>query len=209
LTERDTTNAEAYEFYLRGRYFWNKRTADGLTKAIEQFQQAINRDPNYALGHVGLADSYGLLEEYAGIPSSETLPKARAAVDRALEIDNSLAEAHASSGIIFQQMWRWPEIAEEYKRAVSLNPNYPSAHHFFSIYYRAQGNLDDSLKEIQRAQELDPLSSVIGQNVAEVYLLKNDLNSAIAQCQRIIELDPNVSRRPRRARLCLPKSATK
>jgi len=191
LTERDTTSAEAYEFYLRGRYFWNKRTADGLTKAIEQFQQAINRDPNYALGHVGLADSYVLLEEYAGIPSSETLPKARAAADRALEIDNSLAEAHASSGVIFQQMWRWPEIAEEYKRAISLNPNYPSAHHFLSIYYRTQGNLDDSLREIQRAQELDPLSSVIGQNVAEVYLLKNDLNSAIAQCQRIIELDPN------------------
>jgi len=190
LTGRDTTNAEAYEFYLRGRYFWNKRTADGLTKAIEQFQQAIDRDPNYALGHVGSADSYALLEEYAGIPSSETLPKARAAADRALAIDNSLAEAHASSGIIFQQMWRWPETAEEYRRAIDLNPNYPTAHHFLSIYYRTQGNLDDSLREIQRAQELDPLSSVIGQNVAEIYLLKNDLNSAIAQCQRIIELDP-------------------
>jgi len=190
LTERDTTNAEAYEFYLRGRYFWNKRTGDGLKKAIEQFQQVIDRDPNYALGHVGLADSYALLEEYAGIPSSETLPKARAAADRALQIDSSLAEAHVSSAIIFQQMWRWPEVAEEYSRAINLNPNYPTAHHFLSIYYRTQGQLDDSLREIQRAQELDPLSLVIGQNVVEIYLLKNDLKSAIAQSQRIIQLDP-------------------
>jgi len=191
LTGRDTTNAEAYQSYLRGRYFWNKRTADGITKAIDQFQQAIDRDPNYALGYVGLADSYGLLEEYAGVPSSETLPKARAAADRALQIDDSLSEAHTSSGSIFEQMWRWSETEEEYKRGVSLNPNYPTAHHWLSIYFRARGQLDDSLREINRAQELDPLSSVIGQNVAEIYLLKNDLNSAIAQCQRIIELDPN------------------
>jgi len=191
LTGRDPTNEEAYEFYLRGRYFWNKRTAEGLSKAIEQFQQAINRDPNYALGHVGLADSYSLLEEYAGVPSTETLPKARAAADRALAINDSLSEAHSASGIIFQQMWRWTETVEEYNRAINLNPNYPTAHHFLSIYFRAQGQLEDSLREIKRAQELDPLSSVIGQNVAEIYLIKNDLNSAIAQSQQIIELDPN------------------
>jgi len=191
LTGRDTTNEEAYEFYLRGRYFWNKRTADGLTNAIEQFQQAINRDPNYALGYVGLADSYSLLEEYAGVPSTETLPKARAAADRALAINDSLSEAHTASGVIFLQMWRWTETAEEYNRAVNLNPNYPTAHHFLSIYFRIQGQLEDSLREIKRAQELDPLSSVIGQNVAEIFILKNDINSAIAQCQQIIELDPN------------------
>jgi len=191
LTDRETTNAEAYEFYLRGRYFWNKRTGDGLTRAIEEFQQAIDRDPNYAQGYVGLADSYGLLEEYAGVPSSETLPKARAAVDHALAINDSLSEAHASSGIIFQQMWRWSETAEEYNRAVKLNPNYPTAHHFLSIYFRTQGQIDDSLREIKRAQELDPLSSVIGQNVAEIYLINNDLSSAMAQSKRIIELDPS------------------
>ena len=191
LTGRDPTNAEAYQFYLRGRYFWNKRTADGITKAIDQFQQAIDRDPNFALGYVGLIDCYGLLEEYAGVPTSETLPKARAAADRALQIDDSLSEGHTSSAFVFQQMWRWAETEQEYKRAISLNPNYPTAHHWLSIYFRTKGQLDDSLREINRAQELDPLSSVIGQNVAEIYLLKNDLNSAIAQCQRIIELDPN------------------
>jgi len=191
LTERDTTNEEAYESYLRGRYFWNKRTGEGITKAIDQFQQSIDHDSSYALGYVGLADSYALLEEYAGVPSNETLPKARAAADRALAIDPSLSEAHVSSGLIFQQMWRWSETMEEYNRAINLNPNYPTAHHFLSIYFRAQGQLDDSLREIKRAQELDPLSSVIGQNVAEIYLLKNDVNSAIQQCQRIIEVDPN------------------
>jgi TolB-like protein/Flp pilus assembly protein TadD len=191
LIGRDTTNAEAYQFYLRGRYLWNKRTGEGIKRAIEQFQQAIERDPNYALGYVGLADCYGLLEEYAGVPTSETLPKARAAADRALQIDDSLSEAHTSSALIYQNMWQWAEAEKEYKRAISLNPNYATGHHWFSIYFRAKGQLDDSLREINRAQELDPLSSVIGQNVAEVYLLKNDFNSAIAECKRIIELDPN------------------
>jgi len=191
LTGRDPTNAEAYQFYLRGRYLWNKRTGEGIKRAIEQFQQAIDRDPNYALGYVGLADCYGLLEEYAGVPTSETLPKARAAADRALQIDDSLSEGHTSSGFIFWQMWRWAECEEEYKRAISLNPNYATAHHWFSIYFRAKGQLDDSLRELNRAQELDPLSPVIGQNIAELYLLKNDFNSAIAECKRIIELDPN------------------
>ena len=190
LVKRDTTNAEAYQSYLRGRYFWNKRTADGIKKAIEQFQQAIERDPNYALGYVGLADSYGLLEEYAGIPTSETLPKARAAVDRALQLDDSLSEAHVSSAFIFWQSWHWAEAEAEYKRAISLNPNYPTAHHWLSIYFRAKLQLEDSLREIKRAQELDPLSPVINQNVAEVYLLKNDLTSAVEQCKRIIDLDP-------------------
>jgi len=190
LVKRDTTNAEAYQFYLRGRYFWNKRTADGLKKAIEQFQQAIDHDPNYALGYVGLADCYVLLEEYAGVPSSETLPKARAAADRALQIDDSLAEAHTSSAYIYQKLWRWAEAEEEYKRAISLNPNYPTAHHWFTIYFRTKGQIDDAMREIKRAQELDPLSLVISDNVAFVYLLKNDLNSAIEQCQRVIELDP-------------------
>jgi serine/threonine-protein kinase len=190
LVKRDTTNAEAYEFYLKGRYYWNKRTAEGLKKAIEQFQQAIERDPNYALGYVGLADCYVLLEEYAGLPSSETLPKARAAADRALQIDDSLAEGHASSAFIYQKLWRWMEAEQEYKRAISLNPNYPTAHHWFSVYFRTKGQTDQAMKEIKRAQELDPLSPVLRANIAEVYFLKNDINAAIEQSRRILELDP-------------------
>ncbi|MEP6922765.1 MAG: protein kinase, partial [bacterium] len=191
LVKRDTTNGEAYQFYLRGRYYWNKRTGDSLRKAIEQFQQAIDRDPNYALGYVGLADCYNLLEEYAGIPGSEVLPKASAAADRALQLDGSLSEAHASLGFIFWQLWQWAEAEEEFKRAINLNRNYPTAHHWLSISFRSRRQFDDSMQEIKRAQELDPLSPVIGQNVAEVYLLKNDLTSAIEQCKSIIELDPS------------------
>jgi eukaryotic-like serine/threonine-protein kinase len=191
LTTRDTTNAEAYRFYLRGRFFWNKRTTEGIKKAIEEFQQAIDRDPNYALGYVGLADSFLLLDEYGGIPESETLPKARAAADRALQIDDSLAEGHTSSALIYQRLWRWGEEEAEFKRAISLNPNYATAHHWFAIYFALKQQFDDALIEIKRAQTLDPLSPVINTTVAEVYLLKNDPDSAIEECKRVIELDPH------------------
>jgi serine/threonine protein kinase/Tfp pilus assembly protein PilF len=191
LTKRDTTNAESFQFYLRGRYYWNKRSAEGIRKATEQFQQAIDRDPNYALGYVGLADCYLQLEQYAGVPSSETVPKARAAVDRALQLDDSLAEAHASSASIYQKLWRWAEAEEEFKRAISLNPNYPTAHHWYAYYFYVKRQFDDAMREIKRAHELDPLSPVISENVALVYLFKNDVNSAIEQCQRTIELDPD------------------
>jgi len=191
LVKRDTTNAEAYQFYLRGRYLWNKRTPEGLKKAIEQFQQAIDRDPNYALGYVGLADCYPLLEEYAGVPSSETLPKAKAAADRALQIDDSLAEAHTSAAFIYVQMWRWAQAEEEFKRAISLNPNYPTAHQWFAGYFQTKRQFDDAMREIKRAQELDPLSPIINDHVAWVHLFKNDLNAVVEQCQRNIELNPS------------------
>ena len=207
LTGHDTTNAESFQFYLRGRYFWNKRTADGIRKAVEQFQQAIDRDPNYALGYVGLADCYQLLEPYAGMPASETLPKARAAADRALQIDDSLSEAHASSALVYERLWRWAEAEEEVKRAISLNPNYATAHQWFGFHLMAKREFDDALKEIKRAQELDPLSSIISINVADAYLLKNDLNSAIEQCNRVIELDPSFPRAHEDFRLRLPQTA--
>lgn len=191
LTERDPTNAESYQFYLRGRYYWNKRTAAGLQKAIEEFQQAIDRDPNYALGYVGLADSYLLLEQVAGIPAADTLPKARAAVDRALQIDASLAEVSTSSAQIYQYSWRWPEAENEFNRAISLNPNYPTAHQWFSVYLRTRRRFDEALREIKRAQELDPLSPIISTNAAFVYYLKNDIDAAIQQDKKVIELNPD------------------
>jgi len=191
LVRRDTTNTEAYQYYLRGRYSWNKRTADGIRKAIEQFQQSIDRDPNFALAYVGLADCYVLMEEYTGAPSSESLPKARAAVDRALQIDDSLAEAHTTSAFIYEIQWRWTEAESEYKLAISLNPNYPTAHHWLSVYYQMKRQFDDQLREIKLAQELDPLSPIIGENVSEAYFLKNDFNSAIEQSKKVLELDPS------------------
>ena len=191
LVNRDPANAEAYQFYLRGIYYWNKRTADGIKKAIEQFQQAIDKDPNYALGYVGLADGYLLLEDYAGVPTTEILPKARAAVDRALQIDDTLAEAHTSLASIYQKSWRWAEAEQEFRHAISLNPNYPTAHHWFANYLVTKGQFDDAMREIKRAQELDPLSPIVGTTRAFVYLLKNDIGSAIEQCRNVIEIDPN------------------
>ncbi|MEO7725307.1 MAG: hypothetical protein ABIU29_11590 [Chthoniobacterales bacterium] len=191
LVKRDTTNAEAYQFYLRGRYFWNQRTPDGIKQAIAEFQQAIERDPNFALGYAGLADAYLLLEQYAGVPWSEVMPKARAAVDKALQIDDSLAEAHASSGLVYQFNWQWTPAEEEYQRAVILNPNYPTAHHWYGLYLNVTGQFDEALKETRRAQELDPLSPIIGANVAITLLLKNQTAAAIEQCQKIIEFNPN------------------
>lgn len=191
LTGRDTTNAQAYQFYLRGRYYWNKRTGDGIRRAMDEFQKAIEYDPAYALGYVGLADCYSLLEENAGVPASESLPKARAAVDRALQIDDSLAEAHTSSAMIYQHLWRWAEAEEEYRHSITLNPNYPTAHQWYSNYLFAMRRFDDSLREGKRAQELDPLAPIISHNVAFVYLLMNDLDSAIEESKRILELAPS------------------
>src|SRR5438132_67305 len=191
LNKGGTSNTEAYQSYLRGRYYWNKRSGDGFKKAIEQFQQAIDRDPNYALAYDGLADCYLLLEQYTSTPASETLPKAKAAAERALQIDDSLAEAHASLASYYHQSWRWEEAEKEFKRAISLNPNYPTAHHWYEVHLRSMGRLDEALAEIKRAQELDPLSPVLYVNVSFVYLLKNDLGSALEQAKRGVDLAPN------------------
>lgn len=190
LVRRETSNSEAYQFYLRGRYYWNKRTPDELRKAIAEFQQAVERDPNYALGYAGLGDCYLIMEEYAGMPASESLPKARAAVEKALQIDDSLAEVHTTLAFTNQQQWRWAEAEQEFKRAIDLNPNYPTSHHWFGIYFRAKRQFDDALRESKRAQELDPLSPIIGSNVAMSYFLTNDIDAAIQQWLRTIELNP-------------------
>jgi TolB-like protein/Tfp pilus assembly protein PilF len=191
VTKTGTEDTEAYQAYLKGRYFWNRRTAENITKAIEQFKIATDRDPNYALSYVGLADSYLVQVQYAGVPANETLPKAREAIDRALQIDRSLAEAHVSLGAVHQAQWQWTEAEEQFKRAISLNPNYPTAHHWYATYNMARRRFDLSLKGILRAQELDPLSPIIGTSAAFVNLLQNNPEAAIEQCKRVIEIDPN------------------
>jgi len=193
LVARETTNAEAYQSYLRGRYYWNRRSADGLKKAITEFQQAVERDPRYALGYAGLADCYIVLEEYAGTPATETLPKAQAAVERALQIDDSLTEARTSRAYLLHNQWRWAQAEEEFRKAITLNPNYPTMHHWYSITFRAKRQFDEALREMKRAQELDPLSAGIGNNVAIMYLLSNDEESAIVEFKKAIDLDPNFS----------------
>lgn len=191
MAKRNPTNAEAYQFYLKGRYFWNQRSGEGIRNAIDQFQQAIVRDPDYALAYVGLADCYLLMEQYAGTPTTETIPQARAAAERALQIDNSLAEAHTSMGSVDENLWKWDEAGEEYRRAISLNPNYATARHWYYIHLKAMKRFGEAEAQIRRAEELDPLSPVININFAQMYLRKGETDRAIEQCKRVIELYPS------------------
>jgi serine/threonine protein kinase/tetratricopeptide (TPR) repeat protein len=196
LKKRDTSNPEAYQAYIRGRYYWNKRTAENVKKAIEQFQQAADKDPNYALAYVGLADCYVLLIEYAGASTTDTVPKSIALAERALQLDPSLGEAHTSLGWCYGAgLWQWGKAESEFKRAIELSPNYPTAHQWYSLVLRDQGRFDEAKFEIKRAQELDPLSLIIGQSVAQSYLfLEGDSTRALEEAKRVVDLDPNYPR---------------
>ena len=190
LTKRYASNSAAYQHYLMGRYYWNKRTPEGLISAAEQFQAAKDKDRNYALAYSGLADCYLLLEEYAGTPISETLPKARAAAQRAVDIDDSLAEAHTSLAKARQHSWEWPSAETEYRRAIGLNPKYPTARQWYSGLLIDRGRLDEALMQIKAAQELDPVSPIIIGNVGYTYFLKGDLAAAQSEYNKLIEQDP-------------------
>src|SRR6266511_923879 len=196
LKKRDTSNPEAYQAYIRGRYYWNKRIAENVKKAMEQFQQAADKDPNYALAYVGLADCYVLLIEYAGASTTDTVPKSIALAERALQLDPSLGEAHTSLGWCYGAgLWQWGKAESEFKRAIELSPNYPTAHQWYSLVLRDQGRFDEAKFEIKRAQELDPLSLIIGQSVAQSYLfLEGDSTRALEEAKRVVDLDPNYPR---------------
>jgi serine/threonine protein kinase/Flp pilus assembly protein TadD len=192
LTKRSTENVEAYQLYLKGIFYWNKRKADDLQKALGYFQQAIEKDPNYALAHAGLASTYVLLPEYAGVKPKDAVPMAEAAAKRATELDPTLAEAHAVLGLLLSSFrWDWDGAEREYKRAIELNPNYPTTYHWYCILLRTEGRFDQALATITRAQELDPLSLVIGWNVAEILTLMQRYDQAREQYRKMLELDPN------------------
>ena len=191
VTKTGTANPEAYQAYLKGRYYWNRRTAENLKKAIEQFKAATDRDPNYALAFVGLADSYALLSDYGGTPTAEVLPQAKTYAERALSLDGQLAEAHATLGLITYASWQWAEADKEFKRAIEIDPNYATAYHWYSLLLKALGRYDEALGMIKRAYEIDPLSSVIGVNVSETYQFLNKHDASVEISLKIIELDPN------------------
>ena len=163
LTKRYTENPEAYGLYLKGRYHWNKRTGEDIQKGIGYFQQAIEKDPTYALAYAGLADSYAILYQYAGLPSSETFPKAKAAALKALEIDDTLAQAHATLAFTHQFFdWDFSAADKEFRRAIELDPKYPTAHHWDRLYLSRLGRHEQAIAEAERANELYPLSPIIG-----------------------------------------------
>ena len=191
VTKVATADPEAYQSYLKGRYYWNRRTAENLKKALEQFKTATDRDPNYALAFVGLADCYAVMHEYAGSPTSETLPEAKRYAERALSLDPSLAEPHATLGSISGGMWQWEESEKQYKLAIELNPNYATAYHWYSILLKDLHRYDEASAMIKRAQELDPLSSVISVNISRMYLdMQNNPDASIQNSLKLIELDP-------------------
>jgi tetratricopeptide (TPR) repeat protein len=157
---------------------------------LQEFQKAAELDPNFALAYVGLADTYAILEEYSGMHASEAMPKARSFAQKALQIDDSLGEANATLGLIYNHGWQWAEAEAEFKKAIELNPNYPTVHHWRSINLRDTGRKDEAFAAIKRAQELDPLSRIIGINVGIIYLNRNDTDAAIKQFQDTMALDP-------------------
>lgn len=191
---RYTENADAHRDYLEGRYFWNKRTAEGYVRAIECFQAAINKDPSYALAYAGLADAYALLGSMTNryMPRHVAMPKALQAAQRALAIDDTLAEAHASLGFIrMHYQWDWEGGESEFRRAIALNAGYATAHHWYAYELIGLRRFDEAIHEIREAQKADPVSIIINTDVAEMLLFAGRYDEAVAQCRRTLDLDPN------------------
>lgn len=194
LKKRYTENTEAYQLYLQGRFFWNKRSEDGMKNAIRHFEKAIEKDPNYALAWAGIADSYALLGEFGKIPRKELFPKAEAAVKKAIEIDDKLAEVHTSlASLLMIKKWDWANSEKEFKIALELNPNYATTHHWYSQWFLAMGRLDESFKMISRATELDPVSQAILKDKGLALYYNRRYDDTIEIAKNTLELDPNYS----------------
>jgi TolB-like protein/Tfp pilus assembly protein PilF len=181
-------NPEAHEAYLKGRYYWNKRTEEDIKQAIAHFQRAIEINPAYALAYAGLADCYVVPTT---LPPREALPRAKAAATKALEIDNTLAEAHTSLAVVMMQYdWDWAGTEREFQRAIELNPNYATAHQWYAEYLAAMGRLDEAIAKVKRAEELDPLSLIISWNVGRILIFARQYDQALEQGRKILELYP-------------------
>jgi TolB-like protein/DNA-binding winged helix-turn-helix (wHTH) protein/Tfp pilus assembly protein PilF len=191
LSSARTVDPEAYEAYLKGRYYWNKRTADSVPKAAHYFEQAISKDPGYSSAYSGLADCNSGLAWHGFISPAEVLPKAYAAAQKAVEIDPQSAEAHASLALVLNHKWDWAGAEVEFKRALKLNPQHANAHHWYGDYLSIQGRHDEALVEAKRALELDPLNLMIGTWVGLRYYLARRYDGAIEQSRNTVDLDPN------------------
>jgi tetratricopeptide (TPR) repeat protein len=194
LTSAKAINPEAYESYLKGRYFWNKRTADGLKAALAYFNQAIEEDPKYAQAYSGLADTYALLGDwqYAAMTPKEAFPKAKSAAIKALELDGNLGEAHNSLAFVLDAFdWDLDAGGKEFQRAIELNPGYATARHWYAWHLSLLGRSDDAIAEMRKAESLDPLSLIINADVAELLVIAHHYDESIAQSRKTIEMDPN------------------
>ncbi len=189
-----TVQTDAYEAYLKGRFFWNKRSLPSLQQAVKYFQQAIALDPTYARAYAGLAESYAVMG-YMVLPSNEQARKGRAAARRALELDDQLPEAHTALGFIAENHdWDWQTAEKEYRRAIQLNPNYATGHQLYAECLALQGRFDEAFPEIERARQLDPLSLIIATDNGAILLFAHQYDRAIEQFRAVLEMDPNFPR---------------
>jgi serine/threonine protein kinase/Tfp pilus assembly protein PilF len=192
LVKRHTANQEAHNLYLKGLYFWNRRLEGGMKLAMKHFHQAIEKDPGYALAHVGIADTYNITGLFSYLPPKETFPKAIAAAKKALEIDETLGEAHASLAFAATLYdWDWSKAEKEFRRAIELNPNYATAHEWYAIYLFAMGRFDESIIEAKRARDLDPLSIIIHSVVGIAYYYARRYDESITSHLKALEMDRN------------------
>ena len=194
LANTRSVSAESYENYLKGRYYWNKRSEGGLTKAIEYFQLAIEKDPNYALAYAGLADCYSIIGSaiIGTVPSQNVAPKAEAAALKALQLDDTLAEAQTSLATVrFNYDWDWPGAASGFQRSIELNPSYATAYQRYSLYLMAMGRTNESLAQMIRARDLDPLSVSMNFSLGWRLYMARNYDQAIEQLQNTLEMDPN------------------
>ena len=192
LASQDTQNGAAYEAYLKARYLLNERTPETLSKALASFTEAIDRDRRYARAYAGLADSYALLGVYGALPTTEAFPKAKAAASAALNIDETIGEAHTTLAFVKTLYdWDWAGGEAEFKRAIQLSPSYSTAHHWYAINLMSTGRVRDSIAEVERAQALDPLSPIISTDVGEMFYWAGDYERAIAQARKTLEIHPH------------------
>lgn len=186
---------QAYDLYLRGRYFWNKRTPEGFQQAAGYFRQAIVRDPNYAAAYAGLADTFGLMSTWGQVPQNEFMPKARATAQKALALDESLAEAHTSLALVAENYdYDWQAAEKEFRRAIELNPQYATAHQWYAECLSWQGRFNEALAESERARQLDPLSLIIAADHGAILYFSRQYDRAIEQFRSVYAMDPSFGR---------------
>ena len=194
LEKSKKVNREAYEAYLKGRYFWNKRSGEGLKKAIDYFERAVDTDPDYARAYSGLADSYALSGdwEYGILSPEDAFPRAKAAATKALALDDNLSEAHTSLAFILDLYdWGWASAEKEYKRALALNPGYATAHHWYAWHLIVTGRNGEGIAELKKAESLDPLSLIISADLADALCIAHRYDESVQQSQKTIEMDPH------------------
>jgi TolB-like protein/DNA-binding winged helix-turn-helix (wHTH) protein/lipoprotein NlpI len=192
---RGASSYETYDLYLKGRYFWNKRTGDGFRQAADYFQQAIDKDPNFARAYAGLADTFALMSTWYIGPQNELMPKARSAASRALELDEGLADAHASLAVIKENYdYDWPGAEKEFRRAIELDPQYATAHQWYAEFLSWQGRFPEAFAESEQARKLDPLSLIIATDRAYILYESRQYESALKQWRSVLDLDPNYDR---------------